>query len=185
MADVPTIRGQVTRTQYRAGRRRSLQALAANITSADGNVVNPSTGAGVAHGCSLATSGTQTVPGQITFASANFDTDTWFSLTHPTRITVTITGLYFLSGTIVLQDSPADQYALSFYKNGVASGINGQTQEWPLDVPTGVASPYFHSFSFEQLVSLTSGDYVELNVDAGGSETINAAYFSAVLLGTL
>lgn len=183
MADVPTIRGQITRTQYRAGRRRSLQALAANVTSPTGNVVNTSSTVPNAHATRVQTTTTQTIPsgspGSLTnsFTTESYDTDNWWIVGSPTKITVDQAGIYLLQASVSISNAAAQPTSLYFKKNGSTSiGFSDSRTLIATDNTT---------LQYSMLVSLAVSDYVEVIAETtgGSAQSVTAAEFSVTLIG--
>lgn len=171
-----------------------IQFSTGNITSGTVRVygVSKSTGSGglaVASATNVNRSTSQTlthaVEAAITFDTSVFDVDgMWSSGTNPTRLTARQTGKYFINGQIQLGTGFLGSIHVRVYKNG---SVVARETYIGQNLSSGT-----ESHGVNCLLSLTTGDYVELKVELdlqAGSGTFNvnggadATFFSAFTTG--
>lgn len=107
----------------------------------------------------------------VDFDTEEFDTDSYFSLTTPSRVTITKSGYYRINAS-VFSSSNGSSYTISIKKNGTTDLAS-----------TSIAPNQFSNF--DEIIELVLGDYVEVYASESSSSgaLTNNTVFEVTRLG--
>lgn len=178
----PNIQNHLCRPTTRSSARRNFDRVVAVTNSNNNNtIVNPT--AQTAHGVGLVITSAQTagaagVDTALTWQSPRYNTDSWWAAGSPTKVTVTLAGLYVITCNVCITVPHGaavknDLAILKLKKNGSTATYELQSIQVLVNAYADNATDANNMISMSGIVSLAANDYVEtiLNTAIGG-ETI-------------
>lgn len=180
------IGGHAGRPTTRASQRRFLNRLSSNLNAALSDTRNPTGNAAGAHAVNVTANSGQllsSTPTVISWFGTTVDTDSWWSAGNASRITVTYTGIYSISGLVT-----------PLYGGSSASG------SWLLEVLKNGSAVHSAQGFFDMTATITTclvvstvllvgvGEYLELRMSENSGTSFFAdssnTEFTVALIGT-
>lgn len=187
----PPVRPHLGRPTTRAAARRTQDRVVADVNNLASTLVNKASGTPIGgHGANLIGDGTQLIsstPTTCTFTSAQFDTDSWWSVSDASRVIVSFTGIYVVSGLMTpLTDgvlTSVGEWTLEILNNG--STVHLQVGYFVVRSSVPIATP----LTVNTILSLAAGDKLQLRMsqNSGTSYFVDQtnSEFAVALIGTL